>query len=293
MAGETISVQPLIRDRLGNPTAAPEGALKVSLETPDGKETSMAPVLGSRGGLTTYDVNYSPEQKGWHTMHVALADNAVEGSPVRFRVIPGLPAIATSRMELPKEPEMEGIKLDKGSRGDAELLSVNLIAGRMYRLLVVAVDRCGNELDRGGANVTARVTSIAGVAPPKNQDNSFVVEDNKDGTYVVELTYKNPADLKVVVAIDKPAQPVGLQPLDKGGAQGAAAPCGGEFPPLVVTLLRADDQLIKKKQQQDAQAALQRQDASKSLLTEAASPSKPAAAEEVVDEGSGGEEDGE
>lgn len=111
MAGEAIAVRPNIRDRLGNSTAAPAGALSVRLVTSRGTEHDMIPVIGSKGGLTTYDVNVEPEHKGWHEMHVQLSGSPIEGSPVRFRVVPGMPDVTRCRLELPTEPEMDGIKV--------------------------------------------------------------------------------------------------------------------------------------------------------------------------------------
>ena len=130
-----------------------------------------------------------------------------------------MPDVTRCRLTLPTEPELDGIKIERGNR-DADLLFVPLFAGRTYKLIVSGVDkcaapfsrllspslafstllspslnlslrhviRCGNELDRGGSAVTARITSIGGVAPPKNGDNNFPCEDNEDGTYSVRLT---------------------------------------------------------------------------------------------------------
>lgn len=69
---------------------------------------------------------------------------------------------------------------------------VNLFTNQVYRVRVTAVDRCGNRLDRGGANVACRIAAIGGVAPPKAGDNNFEVEDMADGSYFIILTSKAP-----------------------------------------------------------------------------------------------------
>ena len=246
MAGEGIVVRPNIRDKLGNSTAAPDGALSVRLATPDDATHEIAPTVAVKGGLTTYEVCYEPEAKGWHSIHVTLAGAPIEGSPVEFNCIPGMPDVTRCRLTLPTEPELDGIKIDRGNR-DTDLRFVPLFAGRTYKLTVFGVDKCGNELDRGGSAVTARITSIGGVAPPKNGDNHYPVEDNEDGSYSVMLSYKGPAELKVVVSIDKPATPIGMPPLAaKGGVDTGPRALGGEFAPILVTLLRSDDAGIKK-----------------------------------------------
>jgi hypothetical protein len=60
-AGDLISVRPKIRDKLGNPTAAPEGELKVRLAQPDGSDLELKPNVTIRSGLTNYDVRYEPQ----------------------------------------------------------------------------------------------------------------------------------------------------------------------------------------------------------------------------------------
>ena len=51
-------MRPKIRDKLGNNTAAPEGALVVSLVMPDGSEMQLKPNIYFRSGLTHYDTRF-------------------------------------------------------------------------------------------------------------------------------------------------------------------------------------------------------------------------------------------
>ena len=188
LAGEMLQVCPHIRDRLGNATAAPEGALKVWLETPSednapsaetesrGAPQEMQPVIGLQGGLTTYAFNFEARRVGAYRMNLSLAGESIEGTPVCVQCIPGNPAVLQSRLVLPEEPELADFKVEgRSSNRDADAQSINLFVGSTYRVVVEAIDKCGNKLDRGGAAVTARITAIGGVAPAKNGDNNFEV----------------------------------------------------------------------------------------------------------------------
>jgi hypothetical protein len=55
-------------------------------------------------------------------MHVLLAGAPIEGSPVRFECVPGLPDVSKSRYELPSDER--------------------LVANKTYTIVVQAVDRC-------------------------------------------------------------------------------------------------------------------------------------------------------
>jgi hypothetical protein len=63
-----------------------------------------------------------PQLKAAFEMHVLLAGAPIEGSPVRFECVPGLPDVSKSRYELPSDER--------------------LVANKTYTIVVQAVDRC-------------------------------------------------------------------------------------------------------------------------------------------------------
>ena len=187
LAGELVVISPQVRDWLGNDTAAPQGELSVSVVKPDGEGVEVEPKMSIRSGLTVYGVEYQPCEQGAYEVHVQLSGAAIAGSPVRFRCVPSLPDVSSSELQMPTEPELltaeEGRSAARAaaSRRDAGSELHLLYTGRPYTMMVYAVDAFGNELDRGGARVTARIAMIGGVVPPKSGDNNFAVTDNNDG----------------------------------------------------------------------------------------------------------------
>ena len=182
-AGDMVSVSPKICDKLGNDTAAPTGALVVSVDTAQGEEgTHLEPTVSVRGGLTRYEVRYAPTAQGIYLMHVHLAGTPIAGSPVGFECIPGLPSVSKSTLEMPHQEGIpETVLRDHSSDHTV------VFCGTSYEIIVRAYDVIGNALDRGGAHVVAKITSIGGVQPSKKGDNDFEVVDRGDGTYL--LTY--------------------------------------------------------------------------------------------------------
>ena len=64
-----------------------------------------------------------------------------------------------------------------------------LFTNKTYKAIVTAVDRCGNELDRGGlATFSARVAAINSIVPPKSMSENFPVEDHGDVRHSCPLT---------------------------------------------------------------------------------------------------------
>ena len=249
LAGETVFTEPKIRDRLGNATAAPPGALAVSLESPGSDVLiDLVPSESMRGGLVAYEVNeaaistsaivilspapcafqpslsphpsthpfapllhcrvttlspcppttplsrqvrYEPSLKGLYRFHVLLSGSPIAGSPVLFQCLPGIPDAEHSRLELPFEPDMHAANAKpeaatsragrdaEGGGGPSE--PAMLFTNKTYKAIVTAVDRCGNELDRGGlATFSARVAAINSIVPPKSMSENFPVEDHGD-----------------------------------------------------------------------------------------------------------------
>ena len=168
-----IPLTPGGRDQFGNASAAAEGSIEAHIACPDGDHPLELKALR---GLGLYEVTYDVAIKGKHAVHFLLNGADISGSPVEFDVSPAAALGTKSRTYPPTDPPT---------------------VGKPCELLLEAIDKFGNRLDRGGSAVTARITSIGGVAPPKNGDNNFPVEDNGDGSYAVTLSYKNPAELKV------------------------------------------------------------------------------------------------
>ena len=216
-AGEPISVRPRIRDRLGNNTAAPDGSLAVMLEHPDGTSREIAPTVTIRSGLTNYDVRYEPTLAGKYQMHVNLKGAPIAGSPVRFECIPNYPDVAKSRYILPTDVPA-------------------LLANKDYVIKVITCDRCGNQLDHGGASVQGRLQSAN--LPPQ-QNAMLDVEDKEDGTYLLKINLQAASELKVIITVDKERQGEG----------------GGEFAPIPMTFANLEA-LNKKAAKQAKQAAM-------------------------------------
>lgn len=222
-AGEPILVRPRIRDRLGNPTAAPDGTLSVHLELPDGTKEEMKLVTTIRSGLTNYEIRYEPRRTGRYQMHVNLKDAPIEGSPVRFECIPNYPDVAKSRYILPTDTPA-------------------LLSHKDYYITVITCDRCGNQLDHGGASVSGRLQSAN--LPPQ-QSVMLDCVDLEDGTYQLKINLQSASDLKVIITIDKDRQGEG----------------GGEFPPIPMTFVNLEA-LNKKAAKQAKQEAMKEQAAS-------------------------------
>lgn len=192
-AGDALSVRPQIRDRLGNPTAALDGDLKIELRLPlpegasgTAPKVELKPSVAVRGGLTNYDVRYEPQAAGLYQMFVCLGGAPIEGSPVEFECVASLPDVARCTYEIPPDDR--------------------LFAQKNYELLVKAFDRCGNRLDHGGATVTGRLQSAN---LPAQQEPNLEVIDEDDGTYRVLINLRAPCELKVIISIDKELHPRG------------------------------------------------------------------------------------
>ena len=216
-AGEAIAVRPKIRDKLGNNTAAPEGALFVTVHGPDDEEVELKPNVAIRSGLTNYDVRFEPQLAGCYEMSVLLAGAPIAGSPVKFECIANLPEISKCLYVLPTDPDCP---------------TTSLFSQRKYSIFVTCKDRCGNKLDHGGAVVTGRLQSAN--LPPQ-QDAVLEVEDKDDGTYEIFILLKAAAELKVIVSIDKDRQGDG----------------GGEFAPIPLSFI--SEEALKARQAKEAQ----------------------------------------
>ena len=204
-AGDLLSVRPMIRDKLGNPTAATDGTLIIKLHNPDGTQSELKPSITIRSGLTNYDVRYEPQLKGTYHMHVSLAGAPIEGSPVVFDCIPNLPDISKCRYELPSD-------------------SV-LYAGQPCTIYIYTHDRCGNALDHGGASVAGRLQSAN---LPSQQETALEVEDFDNGVYGLTCTLRAATELKVILSVDR----------ERPGG-------GGEFTPIPMAFINPNESNVK------------------------------------------------
>ena len=171
-AGQEISLHPQLRDQFGNASSASEGALTASLEGPFTGESEL-PVRSLPSGLGTYEVGYTPELQGDYVLHIRLHGTAISDSPVRFSVMCGVPNGTKSRLLPVTEP---------------------LFVGQPIGIVLEAVDKFGNKIDRGGANVGARAAG--------NAASACTVDDNQDGTYTIRFTQNAAGDCKVIARID-------------------------------------------------------------------------------------------
>ena len=191
-AGDALSVRPKIRDKLGNPTAAPDGDLRIELSGPGGLKQELTPSIAVKSGLTSYDVRYEPQTAGPYQMAVYLAGSPIEGSPVMFECVASLPDVYKSTYTLPVDADGKSVE--------------RLYANTPYEITVRSVDRCGNPLDHGGATVTGRLQSAN---LPAQQEPVLEVIDCDDGTYRVQIQLRAPCELKVLLSIDKELHPRG------------------------------------------------------------------------------------
>lgn len=205
-AGSEISIQPQLRDQFGNASSASEGALVASLDTPSGEECLTLPVRRHGTGLGSYEVSYSPELRGQYSLHVKLHGEPISDSPVNFSCAPGAPNGAKSHLIVPAEP---------------------FTVAAPSEIILVAVDKYGNKLDRGGANVNARAAG--------NAASSCTVDDNADGTYTIKFTQNAAGDCKVVARMDNvevaPLLVTFVNKVTIGEAAGTTAPrCACQCP---------------------------------------------------------------
>ena len=170
-AGEKLIVRPQLRDMYGNPSAAAPDALTAMADTPDG-QLQLA-VRPSSKGLGAYEVICETLLKGEYTLHVLLNGEALAGSPAIFMVHPAAANAGRSKLLPPVEPPT---------------------TNKSCELVLVAVDKLGNALDRGGARIDARVIGA--------NASACVTEDKKDGTYTLTFTAGAMGEYRVNARLD-------------------------------------------------------------------------------------------
>ena len=138
-----------------------------------------------RGEVTTYEARYTPKLLGHYSCTIKLSGSPICGSPIMFDVLAGTADTKTSRIVPPEPP---------------------CFAGTNYELVLITVDRFGNECTKGGALISGK---LQGSNMPPGQDPNVEVVDKGDGRYIFKLWLKAPADVKLYITIAKPsADPV-------------------------------------------------------------------------------------
>lgn len=185
-AGEKLVLKPQLRDQFGNASAAPLGALVALLDAPDGpQELEIKP---SNRGLGAYEISHESVLKGEYTINIELDGQPIAGSPGIFVVQPAAPTAVKSILKPPVEPP---------------------VTNQMTELELIAVDKLGNTLDRGGARIDARV--LGPNAGPCN------FTDRKNGTYLISFSTGAVGEYRVIARLDN----VELAPLAIQFAEGA------------------------------------------------------------------------
>ena len=75
--------------------------------------------------------------------------------------------------------------------------AVHRLLAPFRKYSVYGVDRFGNQLERGGSYVNARLVSTGSLPLAPQQETSFEAEDMEDGSYEITVTLKGAADVKV------------------------------------------------------------------------------------------------
>lgn len=171
LSGEKLMLKPQLRDQFGNPSAAPADALKALLEAPDG--TYEIEVRQSNRGLGAYEVAHETVLKGEYVVHVELNGMPVGGSPALFFVEP---SVATANKSILQPPKTEPL------------------THQLTELELIAVDKLGNTLEKGGARLDARV--LGPNAGP------CTCTDRKDGTYTIQFTAGAIGEYRVIARLD-------------------------------------------------------------------------------------------
>jgi hypothetical protein len=219
ITGDVVLIRPKILDEFGNPAKLPDGALTVTHQFPNGDSEPVNVQPQTRGGLTTYDIRDTPLAAGTHEAHVLLYSKPIKGSPVKYVVGPDYHEAAMSVLEPPSPPE--GME--------------NLFTEEEYLVKLQLRDRFGNNCNRGGAIIAARLNYLKqGVHDSTSltpTNHSCVVEDLDNGTYLVRVTLSLgsseralfPASLNLEVNLDK-------DPKER--------PTGINLPPVTLTFVR-------------------------------------------------------
>ena len=192
IAGDQVSVRPLVVDEFGNPSKLIEGTMNISLVKPDGSsgELALQTSYVKASGLAQYEVKCDTHLAGKHAMHITLKGEPITGSPVTFDVHPSGPDPEHSVLVPPEGHEALAADYDKPSI-----------------VVLKTHDRFGNACAHGGLVPTGRLSLVKQNAADQTllmPNNHFVaVEDMHDGTYAIKIGIKMPATVKLFINMDK------------------------------------------------------------------------------------------
>ena len=258
-SGEPISVRPKIRDRLGNNTAAPEGALIVSLDLPEGLEPSAhddaADAEGGGSSGRTAKAEQGPKAADAKAADAKAADakaadaghqaetpiTSIELKPtislrsglthydVRYEpqrvgryamnIVLSGAPIAGSPVVFECIPNLPDISKSFYTLPEDESAPGSSLFSQRPYSIIVTT------LDRCGNRLDHGGSQVTGRLQsanlPPQQDAVLEVDDRDDGTYEIHMSLKAAADLKVIISVDKDRQGDG----------------GGEFAPIPMSFI--------------------------------------------------------
>ena len=177
VAGEEVMMKPQLRDQYGNASAAQvelatgKSTFEGFVSLPDDSQQELE--LKQLKGLGAHEVVHEVNMKGMHKISFLLNGEHITGSPLEFEVQPDKPLGSKSRLFPPLESP---------------------IINQQCELVLEAIDKYGNKLDRGGARVDARANG-PGVS-------ACVPHDNGDGTYIISFTAAVVGETRVIVRLD-------------------------------------------------------------------------------------------
>jgi hypothetical protein len=221
IAGDLMSLRPLIVDAFGNPTQLKEGssALKATLVKPDGTELplSVLTAYAKTSSLANYEVKCDSQVAGEHGVNIRLNNEPIKGSPVVFEVHCS-------------SPDPENTQLIPPENSD------NLVADyeRPSVVILKTFDKFGNPCKTGGLVPTGRLSLIKQNAADQTllmpNNHIVTVEDQHDGTYAISIAIKVTATVKLMINQDKNL-PTG----------------GGELPPLQLSFWAEKSEVEEEK----------------------------------------------
>lgn len=193
IAGDQVSVKPLVIDEFGNPTRLDDTTkLSASVVKPDGETTELQLLTShvKTSSLPQYEIKSDTHLAGRHYMHVLLNGEPLTGSPITFDVHASAPDPQYSRLIPPGENDLFFADYDQPST-----------------VVLKTYDRFGNACTQGGLVPNGRLTLIKQASGDNqilmNSNHYVTAEDLHDGTYGIKIGIKIVATVRVFVNMDK------------------------------------------------------------------------------------------
>ena len=153
--------------------------------------------------LGTFSLAYELHVAATYECHLMLNGQEINGSPVNFKVKPAAPSGRLSTLQIPDYPPT---------------------VHEEYELLLIAEDKFGNRLDRGGANVQAR--ALGPSASPAT------TKDYNNGTYGIKFTAGAVGEYRVEVRLDNVKIKGSPHQVNFTGSVGSKRCDDGQRPPV-------------------------------------------------------------